>query len=171
MKRFLLILPFLFLTCEPATASSENRLRLVHMILGEEGWRFTDGHAAILHVLERRRHLPAHQGFTLTQMANEYSAFLKPNPEKNDLPHRTAIYRLDLETAPQWAVRLVDQFLQDTRQIKDPCRGRAWHFGSPQDVLASKRNRVDCGYTHNIFLGLQNKRIQVAQRGSDTSPP
>lgn len=171
MKRLILILPFLFLTCEPVAANSENRLRLVHMLLGEEGWRPTDGHAAILHVLERRRHLPAHEGFTLTDMADEYSAFLKPNPRKNDLPHRTAVYNTTLQTAPQWAVRLVDHFLEDSESIKDPCRGRAWHFGSPEDVLASKRNRVDCGYTHNIFLGSKKNLVEVAQRGGNPSSP
>ena len=40
-------------------ARSENRLVLVQTLLGEEGWRRTDGHPAILHVLNRRRTLPA----------------------------------------------------------------------------------------------------------------
>jgi hypothetical protein len=161
MKRLFLILPFLFFLPPEAEAGSEDRLRLVHTLLGEEGWRPTNGHPAILHVLERRRHLPAHQGFTLTRMANEYSAFLKPNPKKNDLPHRTAIYALNIETAPQWAVRLVDKFLENPRSIKDPCRGRAWHFGSKQDVLTSKRHRVNCGKTNNIFLGKKKQVIKV----------
>ena len=168
MKRFFFILFLIFLPVS-SEAKSEDHLRLVHAILGEEGWRPTNGHPAILHVLERRRHLPAHEGFTLTRMANEYCAFLKPNPEKNDLPHRTAIYRLTLKTAPQWAVRLVDRFLKNPERVKDPCRGRAWHFGSLTDVLASKRYRVDCGKTYNIFLGKHKKLIKVNHgRGAPT---
>jgi len=171
MKRLLLTLSLLFLVSSNVEADPEDHLRLVHMLLGEEGWRPTDGHAAILHVLERRRHLPAHQGFSLTEMADEYSAFLKPNPQKNNLPHRTAVYRTTLETAPQWAVRLVDEFLSDPESVRDPCRGRAWHWGSTEDVLVSKRNRVNCGYTHNIFLGSKKYLVEVAQRGGNPSPP
>ena len=167
MKRLFFIL---FLTFIPTSseAGSEDRLRLVHVLLGEEGWRPTNGHPAILHVLERRRHLPKFKGLNLTQMANEYAAFLKPNPKKNDLPHRTSVYRLTLDTAPQWAVKLVNKFLENPKRVKDPCRGRAWHWGSKDDVLTSKRHRVDCGRTNNIFLGKKKILIKVHGRHTPT---
>lgn len=138
-------------------ASSENRLTLVQALLGEEGWRPSDGHPAILHVLDRRRTLPKFKGLSLTGMANEYAKFLSPKRPKDSTPARRAVFALTLETAPGWAVKLVDQYLDDPASVPDPCRGRAWHWGSWSDVQTSVRRRVDCGRTHNIFLGFPRR--------------
>jgi hypothetical protein len=113
----------------------------------------------MLHVLERRRQ---RAGLTLTEMAEAYSAFLKPaKPSANDLPHRGAVYALTLETAPQWTVKLVDTFLADPKIVKDPCHGKAWNWGSETDFLVSKLNRVDCGNTNNVFLGNKIQTVDV----------
>ena len=159
-----LIFVTLLLVCIPAStdAGVEDRMLLVKALLGEEGWRPTNGHPAILHVLERRRTLPAFEGYTLTRMAQEYAKFLSPNRDPK-LPHRASINALTIDTAPQWAVRLVDQFLEDPENVKDPCKGKAWHWGAPWEVNVEKKRRVNCGYTRNVFLNLKKRVISVAR--------
>jgi hypothetical protein len=146
-------------TAEGAPAfSNEDRLVLVHSILGEAGWRPRNDHPAILHVLERRRKLPTHVGKNLTEMAKSYSNFL--NEDREETPHRRAVFATTLETAPRWAVRLVDKFLANPRSIKDPCKGKAWNWGGHFEVGTNNPHAVDCGSTANVFLGL-------APRGED----
>jgi hypothetical protein len=132
---FILLVFWVLVFLPPKTeASSEDRLVLVQALLGEEGWRPSDGHPAILHVLKRRRYLPAHEGSSLTEMAYRYSVFLKSKKPKDATPNRRAVYALTLDTAPGWALKLVDKFLEDPKSVRDPCRGKAWHWGSWDDV-------------------------------------
>ena len=138
-------------------ASSENRLVLVQGLLGEAGYRPANDHPSILHVLERRRHLPKYEGLSLTDMARKYAKFLSPYRDKNSSPHRRGVFALTLETAPGWTIKLVDRFLEDPENVPDPCRGKAWHWGSYTDVQKSKRKRVNCGKTYNIFLSLREQ--------------
>ena len=159
--KYLLFLFFFFIAADVRALPNptEDRLRLVHMLLGEAGWRPANDHPAILHVLERRRQ---RAGLTLTEMAEAYSAFLKPaKPSANDLPHRESVYALTLETAPQWVVKLVDAFIQAPETVPDPCKGQAWNWGSPGDFLVSKLNRVDCGDTNNVFCGNKVRDVEV----------
>lgn len=133
-----------------ATHPDEERLVLVHALLGESGWRPKNDQPAILHLFNRRRRLPEHQGKTLTQMAQAYSNFLRM--DRPDTPHRKAVFAMTLETAPQWMVRLVDRFLDNPRRVKDPCKGKAWHFGGRFEVDTGNALIVDCGDTANVFL-------------------
>jgi hypothetical protein len=166
MKRsILLLITFcILLVPSPTDAGVEDRLTIIHALLGEEGWRPTRGHAAILHVLERRRtKLPAFEGYTLTEMTRAYSKFLSPRRDPK-LPHRAAIYALTIDTAPQWAVRLVDAFLEDPKNVKDPCRGKAWNWGASWEIEAPEERIVDCGRTRNTFLTLEKRDTSVARR-------
>jgi len=147
----------------PTDAGMENRMVLVRTLLGEAGWRPVNDHPAMLHVLERRRTLPAHEGYTLTDMAQAYAKFLDPDRDP-ELPHRKAINALDIDTAPQWAVKLVDDFLEDPEKVKDPCRGRAWHWGATWEVMVPKSRRVNCGRTLNVFTTLKKGVISVARK-------
>jgi len=162
MKQVLLIIVLILCIPSSTDAGTEDRMTLVRALLGEAGWRPVNDHPAMLHVLKRRTTLPAHEGFTLTRMAQEYAKFLDPDRDP-ELPHRAAINALTIDTAPQWAVRLVDQFLKDPASVEDPCKGQAWHWGAKWEVTVSKKRRVDCGYTLNVFLGLK-KHIIVVKR-------
>jgi len=160
---FLLIICIL-LVPSPTDAGVEDRLTIVYALLGEEGWRPTRGHAAILHVLERRRtKLPAFEGYTLTEMTKAYSKFLSPKRDPQ-LPHRAAIYALTIDTAPQWTVRMVDAFLENPENVKDPCKGKAWNWGATWEIKAPKERIVDCGRTRNTFLKLEKRATAVARR-------
>jgi len=165
MRRYV---PFfvLFTLCipSPTDAGTENRLVLVQGLLGEAGWKPVNDHPAILHVLERRRlNLPAFEDHSLTEMMQQYANFLSPNRDP-EVPHRAAIMALTIDTAPQWAVRLVNRFLKDPDSVRDPCRGKAWHWGAKWEVNVAKKNQVDCGYTLNAFLPLKKRVISVARR-------
>ena len=165
MKYFiLLIFCSLLLVPSPTDAGVEDRMTLVRALLGEAGWRPRNDHPAILHVLERRRkNLPAFECYTLTEMAQAYANFLDPDRDP-ELPHRAAIKALNIDTAPGWAVKLVDKFLKDPNSVKDPCRGKAWHWGATWEVNVSKKRKVDCGYTLNVFTTLKKGVISVARR-------
>lgn len=130
----------------------------MYMLLGEAGWRPRNDHPAMLHVLDKRRRvLPAYEGMTLTQAAESYSKFLSAARPKDSSNHRKAIYRLkSLDEAPEWAVKLVDRFLKDPKSVRDPCRGKAWHWGGRFEVhpVTARVRGVDCGSTANIFLKL-----------------
>ena len=36
-------------------------------------------------------------------------------------------------------------------RVRDPCRGRSWHWGGPMDRRREVFEPVDCGPTANIF--------------------
>ncbi len=137
-------------TSSAAPPPGEDRLVLLHSLMGEAGYRRLPDHPAILHVFNRRRRLPEHQGKTLTQMAQAYSNFLEM--DRPETPHRKAVFRHTIETSPQWMVRLVDRFLANPKRVKDPCRGKAWHFGGKFEIAVGDRRILDCGNTANWFL-------------------
>lgn len=164
MKRFsFLVFCILFFIPSSTDAGVEDRMTLVRALLGEAGWRPANDHPAMLHVVNRRRTLPAFEGYTLTEMMREYAKFLSPHRDP-ELPHRASINALTIDTAPGWAVKLVDKFLEDPKSVKDPCRGEAWHWGATWEVNVSKKRRVDCGYTRNVFLRLKKGVVSVARR-------
>ncbi len=153
MRMLFLILPLLLLLpaeTGAAVVPAEERLVLVHALLGESGYRPKPDQPAILHLFNRRRRLPEHRGKTLTEMAQAYSNFL--DMDRPETPHRKAVFAMTLETAPQWTVRLVDRFLANPKRIKDPCKGKAWHFGGRFEVDIEGALVIDCGDTANVFL-------------------
>ena len=163
MSRYVVLtltLALLLLLPSRTDAEVEDRMVLVQALLGEAGWVPCNDHPAILHVLERQRSLPSHAGYSLTRMAQAYAQFLDPKRDP-DLPHRAAISALTIDSAPSWAVRLVDTFLADPAAVKDPCQGKAWHWGSPEETLTDKTRQVDCGHTKNVFLTLKKRAISV----------
>jgi hypothetical protein len=93
----------------------------------------------------------------------EYANFLSPHRDP-ELPHRKAINALTIDTAPGWAVKLVNDFLDDPESVRDPCRGKAWHWAAKWEVNVSKKRRVNCGYTRNVFLNLKKRVISVARK-------
>ena len=132
--------------------SGEEKLVLIHTLIGEAGWTKARDHAAIMHVLDRRRQLPllAPERLSLADMALKYSKFHSPYKAPNK--HRAAVKALTLDTAPAWAHEAVDRFYAGT--LPDPCRGRALHWGSYEDYQQpsnATRAVVDCGKTYNIF--------------------
>lgn len=161
MKKTVLaaIVAFCAIPCLPATAmpdgdrallalpTPKDRKVLVQTLVAEAGWHKVDDYPAILHVLERRRHLPAFEGLSLSEVAQAYSAFFKPGP---DTQHRADVAAITLETAPKWALKAVDLFYAG--RLRDPCRGRATHWGSPEDYAGKTGFLVvDCGNTRNIY--------------------
>lgn len=129
---------------------TQDEVVLVQTLIGEAGWRPRPDHAAILHVLERRRVLQGRP--TLAQMARAYSTLHRRGP---DTPHRRQVHALTAESTPAWALQIVRDF--EAGALEDPCAGRALHWGSREDaarfVLLNPVARVvDCGRTGNVFL-------------------
>jgi hypothetical protein len=155
MRIILLVSLLLLPTPAGATSSApraEDKLVLIHTLIGEAGWYKARDHAAILHVLDRRRQLPmlAPESLSLADMALRYSKFHSPYKAPNK--HRAAVRSLTLETAPAWAHEAVERFYAGT--LPDPCRGHALHWGSYDDYQQPSKDVravVDCGKTYNIF--------------------
>ncbi|MCP4243506.1 MAG: hypothetical protein GY772_23370 [bacterium] len=131
--------------------SDDDRLVLIQTMIAEAGWRKARDHAAILHVLDRRRRLPllAPENLSLADMAKRYSKFHSPHKPINK--HRARVKAVTLESAPAWSHEAVTRFYDGT--LPDPCRGKALHWGSFSDYRGRTgfRSVVDCGPTHNIF--------------------
>lgn len=56
---------------------------------------------------------------------------------------------------PFWRVALLitDKWVKG--ELRDPCRGRAWHWGGTIDNPHGRMVAVDCGETRNTFYGLR----------------
>ena len=135
-----------------STAHAQDVEVLSRALIAEAGERVTPDHVAILHVLERRRQLPAYRDATLAEVAMRYCAIYRvrhPSPRQAELL-RADLGELTLR-APR-VVELVEAWLRG-RRPRDPCRGRPLHWGSVSDARGSRRVRASCAKgTGNVFL-------------------
>lgn len=126
---------------------------LSRALVAEAGERVTPDHVAILHVLERRTHLPAFRGASIADVALRYCAIYRVRAPSKRQAALLALDLLGLERRAPAVVELVREWLAG-RRPRDPCRGQAWHWGSHDDARGSKRIRAQCaGGTRNVFLG------------------
>lgn len=139
-----------------------TRMLLVKVLVGEAGYNLVPDDPAILAVLAKRNELPAWRGKGIAELAQAYSAVVREGLPPN--ANRVRAARVTRETAPEAIMQLVDAVgdgapLAPCRRpwepgmLCDPCRGQAMHWGSVHDSRNSPLPRVQCGRTHNVFLG------------------
>jgi hypothetical protein len=146
--------------------NDETALWLARAMVSEADWSSID-HAAIAWTLKRQWEARAREGsnWTFLDQIRNYCAGLhgevrsdrmkwvrslegdaQPSSWPGDVSWRVF--------APAWAkVRSLAQAWV-RGQVGDPCRGRAHHWGSPEDMRNPSRfawKTVDCGPTMNIF--------------------
>ena len=108
--------------------------------------------AAILYVLERRA---KRQVRTMVQVAKSYcDAWRVRSPRPRALRMRVLAYTPSDPEYPYWqrARRLVDRWARGA--VRDPCRGKAWHWAAPWVTPRGRMVRLHCGGTSNRFYGL-----------------
>jgi hypothetical protein len=139
-------------------------------MVAEAGWKSARDHAAIAHVLARRyrRMVERYQSFRFVDVVRSYCAglggmtrsltrrqlwvreLLPDGSEPQGWPSH-ASWRVH---APLWraALERADRFARG--ELRDPCRGRAWHWGGTIDSPRGRMEPVDCGETENTFYRL-----------------
>lgn len=131
-------------------AKSDPALVLTRALVAEAGYRLRIDHPAILHVLHRRagKKTPVDDAV----MAVKYcSVFKRETPRAQRL--RAAPWPYFERRAPE-VTAMAKKWVMG-RKPKDPCRGKARHWGSTQDMeRIDIRGRVltVCGKTANVFL-------------------
>ncbi len=133
-----------------ARAEQDPALILTRALVAEAGYRIRVDHAAILHVLRRRTWQKDPVGDAY--MAIRYCSVFK-RETRRAIKLRAAPWEYFERRAPQ-VTSLVQKWVRGDR-VGDPCRGKARHWGSIQDMeRLDLRGRVlaDCGPTANVFL-------------------
>lgn len=140
----------------------DTRLTVVKVMVGEAGYNLAPDHPAMIAVLLRRNELPFWRGKAVREVAMAYSMAVKEGLPPNENRTRTAL--VTRGSAPGEIMDLVDAIGDGAPlhpcdrtwapgMICDPCRGRALHWGSLHDARQSPLPLVQCGRTHNVFLG------------------
>ena len=135
------------LTAAPAQARDVTPLtrHLLAQALVAEAQTHTRDWAAILHVLERRAR---RAGWPLATMVRRYcAAWRAPHARARRMRRlgpSDARYRRAYAYVTRWA----------HGRVRDPCRGRAWHWGGAMDTPSGRMQAIDCGGTYNVFYGL-----------------
>lgn len=161
-------------------------LWLARAWVGEAGWLAARDHAGIGWVLARRwrravKRWPELRFVTVVQNYAHALGFrsgrsLTPRqhwlrglsgaqepvgwPRRASWRRHRPFWRATLERAAAWF---------DGR-VKDPCQGRAWHWGGEIDVEGAREKglvEVDCGETENIFYGGSADDAQGVDHAAD----
>lgn len=146
-----------------------NTLLLARSFVGEAGWYAKRDHVAIAYVLARRWKA-ARQRWPELRFADLLKLYVKAlgYGRRSLTPRQTWLRGLHgpdrplgwpagaswARKRPFWAeaVRRAQAWMRG--QLRDPCRGRAWHWGGTIDIPGAKKKRlrpVDCGATENTF--------------------
>lgn len=179
MKRAIVVCSLLI--CTPANAArvplpasqwtADAHLWLSRAMVAEAGWRSDRDHVAIAYVLARRWHRAKLRFATLrfVDIVRNYCAglgdyrrsltprqqwlrglgFLPARPEA--WPRKVSWERHE----PLWRAALLRSQRWSLGKLKDPCRGRALHWGGTIDSPHGRMTPVDCGETRNTFYGLR----------------
>lgn len=150
----------------PTQRTPQAELWLARTFVGEAGWRGKRAHAGIAHVLARRWHrvvvrFPAMRFETVIKNYAHALGFKRMGtPTKRQLWIRGLLGELQPEHwpagsrwsrhAPLWHAALERSRRWFAGRVKDPCRGRAWHWGGTIDVDLAARKRmqpIECGDT------------------------
>lgn len=123
----------------------DDALDLARCLWAEAGRTPSADWPAILHVLERRTHLPAWRGKTAGDVARAYCVALSGRAQ-NARAKRIRV--ADRDEVPAAALRLADAWVEGSRPA-DPCGGEAIHWDG---VDHPGQRRVDCGATTNVFF-------------------
>lgn len=152
--------------------STAAHVWLARAMVAEAGWLAERDHVAIAYVLGRRwnamrRRYP---NVKLVHMIRGYCAGLEPGRAELT-PRQRWLHGLNLqlrepdgwprqeaswERHQRWWQQVLKRAEDWSRgRLRDPCRGRAWHWGGDMDEPDSKMFEVDCGETRNTFYGLR----------------
>lgn len=154
-----LSLAIALLTVSPVYADA--RLDLARSFVAEVGWRAERDWAAMAHVHQRRaerRRVP------LERQVREYCSIYRVRTQRarwvlslSDQmrpPQHWPAERASWHRHRAWWQRALDAaaaFLHAPQRVRDPCRGRADHFGGPMDRPSPAWSRVDCGRTRQLY--------------------
>ncbi len=151
----------------------QTQLWLARAMVAEAGWNAETDHVAIAYVLARRwRRLserwPAFRFVDLIRSycagLGDYRRELTPrqrwlralswDSEKPSGWPRKSSWRIHL---PLWRAALKRSGDWSQGRFRDPCRGRAWHWGGVIDTPHGRMAAVSCGTTRNTFYRLVPK--------------
>jgi hypothetical protein len=145
----------------------ESHVTLAKAFVGEGGWEAQRDWDGIAHVLARRwsQAVGRNPSMRFVDMVRAYCAPLRgKRPKKRrqqwiraltiegaqpahwpahrvDWADRVGSWRAALTRAAEWA----------QGEVADPCRGRAFHWGSKSDPVPAGHTRIRCGDTLNRF--------------------
>lgn len=148
------------------------KLWLSRAMIAEAGWESTRDHIAIAYVLARRwrtmvKRFPR---MRFVDVIRFYCSGLEPG---NHSPTRRQVWLKGLtfgveepdgwpssrasweKHLPLWRSTLTRAARWGSGVFRDPCSGRAWHWGGTMDLPKERMYRVDCGETLNTFYGLE----------------
>ena len=151
----------------PEQQTTQAELWLARAFIGEAGWMQRNAHAGIAHVLARRWHrvVRRYEAMRFETVIKNYCHALgfkrRGTPTPRHLwirglvgavapkawPHHKSLWD---RHRPRWAAAMKRSRKWFSGRIKDPCRGRAWHWGGliDRELAQKKRFRtVDCGDT------------------------
>lgn len=167
----------------PAPLPSEQWTPRAHLwlsrgLVAEAGWNAERDHVAIAYVLARRWKARAkrYSYIRFVDIVRAYCTGLEPalhsptlrqrwlrslsfNFEQPDAWPRKASWKRHL---PLWKAAVYRSEQWARGELRDPCRGKAWHWGGAMDLPKERMVPVDCGDTSNTFYGL----VETRQGGS-----
>jgi hypothetical protein len=174
----------------PAQFTPRTRVWLARAMVSEAGWKAELDHAGISHILYRRwknmrKRWP---DMTFEHVIRAYCAgfYVKersltprqrwiqqliPSPRQpKDWPAKKASWKVHM---PLWKAAWDRAGRFGAGKLRDPCRGRAWHWGGEIDLPLAKQKRlveVDCGNTRNTFYTLPKPGDQEEYADRDEGP-
>lgn len=151
----------------------DTHIWLARAMVAEAGWDAPRDHVAIAHVLARRWRRAVERWPTLRflDVIRNYCAGLG-DFRRSLTPRQRWLRALDFEVArPEgwprsaswkrhanyWRNALKRSQRWASGRIKDPCQGKAWHWGGTIDSPYGRMVAVDCGETRNTFYGMSPK--------------
>ncbi|MDD9945041.1 MAG: hypothetical protein OXU20_28620 [Myxococcales bacterium] len=182
MRKIIIVGGFLLCTsasqARPPVPTSQwtpdTHLWLSRAMVAEAGWQAETDHVAIAHVLARRWRRAVERWPTLRfiDVIRNYCAGL--GDYRRTLTRRQRWLRsLDFQLSepsgwpraiswdhhvPLWQSALRRSHLWVQGLLRDPCGGRAWHWGGVIDSPHGRMEAVDCGETLNTFYGITPRR-------------
>jgi hypothetical protein len=151
----------------------EAHIWLSRAMVAEAGWKAERDHIAIAYVLARRWKRLAERWPTLRfiDVIRNYCAglgdyrreltarqrWLRALSWKDAQPKgwpRSASWKRYL---PLWRATVLRSARWSEGRLRDPCRGRAWHWGGVIDTPQGRMVPVDCGHTRNTFYTMYPK--------------
>jgi hypothetical protein len=161
----------------------ETRLWLSRAMVAEAGWRAERDHVAIAYVLSRRyrRARERWPGLRFVDMIRSYCAGLG-GFQRSLTPRQVWLRALQPDATepegwplgiawsrhlPLWRAAFKRSEAWSRGLLRDPCGGRAWHWGGTIDFPRGRMVETDCGSTQNTFYSLlprESSADQLARR-------
>lgn len=154
----------------PEQFTSEAHVWLARAMIAEAGWRAKKDHVGMAYVLARRWKRATERWPTMrfVDVIRNYCAGLGSfrrsltarqewlrgldfNVRKPDAWPKRASWK---RHGRFWADTLERSHAWAQGELRDPCRGRAWHWGGVIDSPRGRMVAIDCGGTRNTFYGM-----------------